>query len=413
MPPDHNQQHSRRPHYHRGRRGPDRRGGDRRPQQSQQQPEQTGRDQLDIEQIMREIRSRISERHGIDLTTQQIQEIAARRLEAILDPRTIKPSLMDELRRASGLPADTTPAEPEGAEAIDESALYESDNGFLRGLRRLFNPILKLFFNPAAIVEALNAQTRRVKEAAARESELRRRQTEWNALHFEILRRLVTDIARVEIDNQHLAHRVESLTARVDFNERRVRGFEQSQHQSQSQSHPRPSARPVEVPTLSSAAAPAPPREDAPASEHVSSSEASPDGGRRRRRRRRGRRSGQPREFGPGASVPGVVAAAAVDQAAEGDDFGDEDAASDDFSDDVSAPESSSEHSTAPLSFDPPSFEPPVPAPAPDEPAPSHHEEPVQVVSSPVEHVPAAPEPSPVSPVESVERSDRLPPEQS
>ena len=113
------------------------------------------------------------------------------------------------------------------------------------------------------------------------------------------------------------------------------------------------------------------------------------------------------------AQQPRRVPWPAVDQAAEGDDFGDEDAASDDFSDDVSAPESSSEHSTAPLSFDPPSFEPPVPAPAPDEPAPSHHEEPVQVVSSPVEHVPAAPEPSPVSPVESVERSDRLPPEQS
>jgi hypothetical protein len=413
MPPDHNQQHSRRPHYHRGRRGPDRRSGDRRPQQSQQQqPEQTGRDQLDIEQIMREIRSRISERHGIDLTSQQVQELAARRLEAILDPRTIKPSLMDELRRASGLPADTTPADPESAETIDESALYESDNGFLRGLRRLFNPILKLFFNPAAIVDALNAQTRRAKEAAARESELRRRQTEWNALHFEILRRLVTDVARVEIDNQHLAHRVESLTARVDFNERRVRGLEQSQHQSQSQPQSRPSARPVEVPAMSSAAAPAPPREDAPSSDHVSSSEASPDAGRRRRRRRRGRRSGQPREFGPGASVPGVAAAAAVDQAAEGDDFGDDDAASDDFNDDVSgAPESSSEQSTAPPSFDAPSFEPP--APVPDEPAPSHEEEPVQVVSSPVEDVPPGPEPSPVSPIEPVERSDRLPPEQS
>src|SRR5262245_28148242 len=213
MPPDHNQQHSRRPHYHRGRRGPDRRGADRRPSQSQQQQQEpANRDQLDVEHIMREVRSRISERHGIDLTTQQIQELAARRLEAILDPRTIKPSLMDELRRASGLPADTTPAEPEGAETIDESALYESENGFIRGLRRLFNPILKLFFNPAVIVDALNAQTRRAKEAAAREAELRRRQTEWNALHFEILRRLVTDVARVEIDNQHLAHRVESLT---------------------------------------------------------------------------------------------------------------------------------------------------------------------------------------------------------
>src|SRR5262247_3347932 len=151
MPPDHNQQHSRRPHYHRGRRGSDRRSGDRRPPaQQQQQQESAHRDQLDVEQIMREIRSRISERHGIDLTTQQIQELAARRLEAILDPRAIKPSLMDELRRAAGLPADTTPSEPEDA-AIDEAALYASQSGFLNSLRRLFN-----LLNPKAIVDALN-----------------------------------------------------------------------------------------------------------------------------------------------------------------------------------------------------------------------------------------------------------------
>jgi hypothetical protein len=404
MPPDHNQPHSRRPHYHRGRRGPDRRGGDRRPQPSQQQtPEQPGRDQLDIEQIMREIRSRISERHGIDLTTQQIQELAARRLEAILDPRTIKPSLMDELRRASGLPADTAPAEPASDETIDESTLYQTDNGFVRALRRLLNPLLKLLFNPTAIVEALNAQTRRAREAAAREAELRRRQTEWNALHFEILRRLVTDIARVEIDNQHLAHRVESLTARVDFNERRVRGLEQNQHQS------RPSSRAQEVPAISSVAPTPPPREDSPSSEHVSS-EASPDGGRRRRRRRRGRRSGQPREFGPGGTpVPGMAAAGAVDQTAEGDEFGDvgdDDAASDDLTDDMSIASELAEQSTSPTPFESPSQ-------APDEAPPSFQEEPVQVVSSPMEHVPAAPESSPPGPLESVEPSDRRPPEQS
>jgi hypothetical protein len=402
MPPDHNQPHSRRPHYHRGRRGPDRRGNDRRPQQSQQQQtEQPGRDQLDIEQIMREIRSRISERHGIDLTPQQIQELAARRLEAILDPRTIKPSLMDELRRASGLPADTPPSEPEGDPPIDESALYQSDNGFVRTLRRLFNPLLKLLFNPAVIVHALNTQTRRAKEAAAREAELRRRQTEWNALHFEILRRLVTDIARAEIDNQHLAHRVESLTARVDFNERRVRGLEQNQYQS------RPSARTVEAPAISSAAAapPPPPREDSPGSEHASV-DTSPDAGRRRRRRRRGRRSGQPREFGPGAPAPGMAATATVDQPAEGDEFGDDDAGSEDLTEDVSAASEIADQSMAPPSFEPPS---PVPHEAPS----SLQEEPTQIAPPPLEHV-SAPESSPVSPVEPIQPpSDRLPPEQS
>ena len=223
---------------------------------------------------MREIRSRISERHGIDLTAQQIQELAARRLEAILDPRIIKPSLMDELRRAAGLPADTPPSEPEGDETIAESALYQSESGFVRAVRKMLNPLLKLFFNPAAIVDALNAQTRRAKAAEAREAELRRRQTEWNALHFEVLRRLVTDVARAEIDNQHLAHRVESLTARVDFNERRVRGVEHSQHSQHAQhtqhtqQPARPSSsRPPDTAVVSSSPSAPPPREESPSIE--------------------------------------------------------------------------------------------------------------------------------------------------
>ena len=57
---------------------------------------------VDVEQIMREIRARIAQRHGIDLTTQQIQELAARRLEAILDPRTVKPALLEQLRQSGG-----------------------------------------------------------------------------------------------------------------------------------------------------------------------------------------------------------------------------------------------------------------------------------------------------------------------
>ena len=51
---------------------------------------------------MRDIRARISQRSGIDLSNQQIQELAARRLEAILDPRALKPGLLDQLRRGAG-----------------------------------------------------------------------------------------------------------------------------------------------------------------------------------------------------------------------------------------------------------------------------------------------------------------------
>ena len=43
--------------------------------------------------------------------TQQIQDLAARRLEAILDPRTIKPSLLEQMRRSAG-DASSTPGRP-------------------------------------------------------------------------------------------------------------------------------------------------------------------------------------------------------------------------------------------------------------------------------------------------------------
>src|SRR5678815_2684791 len=90
MPMDHNQ--GRRGHFHRGRRGPDRRGPERRqgpPPDQANRPERT--DRVDVEQIMRDIRTRIAQRSGVELSNQKIQELAGRRLEAILDPRGLKP----------------------------------------------------------------------------------------------------------------------------------------------------------------------------------------------------------------------------------------------------------------------------------------------------------------------------------
>jgi hypothetical protein len=147
---DQNPQHGRRQHFHRGRRGQDRRGNERRGPTPAQPAEQSGRgehrEHVDVEQIMREIRSRISQRHGIELSTQQIQELAARRLEAILDPRTVKPSLLEQIRKTASTPADTPPTLENYS--FEDSTLYDSPRGWLRFIRRLLNPLLKLFFNP-------------------------------------------------------------------------------------------------------------------------------------------------------------------------------------------------------------------------------------------------------------------------
>ena len=66
----------------------------------------------------------------------------------------------------------------------------------MRFIRKLLNPILKLFFNPNPLIRALNIQSRLNDEMLAREAERDRRQAEWNALHYEILHRVVTEVSR-------------------------------------------------------------------------------------------------------------------------------------------------------------------------------------------------------------------------
>ncbi len=288
--------HGRRPHYNRGRRGQDRRGNERRtPPPQQPTPEAGGRDSrehVDVEQIMREIRSRIAKGSGLDITNQQIHELAARRLEAILDPRTIKPGLLEQLRRAAGGPADLAPAEPPDAYTFEDHTIYDTHNGLLRFIRRLFAPILKLFFNPNPIAGALNAQVKVNRDASRRESERERTQAEWNSLHYTLLQRVVTEVSRVSLEMQSLSLRVESLAARVDFTERRIRGLETTPA-------PAPAQRTFDQPVTP---APVPPR----TAGETASPDAQSDGARRKRRRRRGRRGSVPGgdSIGGGPSTP-------------------------------------------------------------------------------------------------------------
>ena len=291
MPTDQHPHGGRRPHFHRGRRGPDRRG-DRRPQPQQSQglgqspgqgpgPTESNRaDTINVDQIVREIKARIAQRHGIDLSSSQIQELAARRLEAILDPRTLKPSLLDQLRQNAGAPAAIAPVEPAPAYEFEDHTIFDTHNGLLRALRNLLKPILKLFFNPNPISHALNAQARLNKEAASREMERERTQSEWNALHYTLVQRLVTEIARTSIEMQSLTLRVESLSTRVDHYERRVRELEQGAQPASQQQQQTPSAG---VPGFN-------PGRPGGGETAGSGSDQSGEGGRRRRRRRRSRR---------------------------------------------------------------------------------------------------------------------------
>jgi hypothetical protein len=112
----------------------------------------------------------------------------------------------------------------------------------------------------------------------------------------------VTDVSRASLELQALSMRVESLAARVDFNDRRVGTLEGSAHRARPQGRsPEPSvATPIAAPPIAATpvvAIPVAEPNGTPADTTVSSGDAqTPEAARRRRRRRRGRRSGS----GPG-----------------------------------------------------------------------------------------------------------------
>ena len=280
----------RRQHFHRGRRGPDRRGPERRqpgaPQQHAGDDSRRGGEHVDVEHIMREIRSRISQRHGVELTAAQVHDLAARRLEAILDVRTVDASLLESLRKgaAAAVPAADAPTTsgPHAAATeptvLDESEIFASDNAFVRFLRNLLKPIARLLFDVSPVVRAINAQARAAADASARHAERERRQSESNALQYELLVRMVRETSRISIEMESLALRADALAGRIDLNERRVRSMEGAAPQTQGS---RQQVRPADAPV------PAAGGDGEPNGE---TGAAGPDAQRRRRRRRRGRR---------------------------------------------------------------------------------------------------------------------------
>ena len=221
---DQNPQDSRRPHFHRGRSR-----SHRPPRQATAAPPHGGerhataqRDQVDVEQIMRDIRARISQRHGIELTTQQIQELAARRLEAILDPRTVKPRCSSSCAVPPATPATRAPRGRRARRSTTRRSTNRNADRF--GSCAAAEP------DPEAVLQPEPADSGAEHPGAAEpggwraRGRARRRQAEWNALHYEILQRLVTEVSRASLEMQALSMRVEALAAKVDFNERRVRG---------------------------------------------------------------------------------------------------------------------------------------------------------------------------------------------
>jgi hypothetical protein len=250
-------------------------------------------DAVDVDAIMRQIRARIREKRGTDYTEAEVQELAKVKLEQFLDPKGVRSDLVAQFRRHRTV----SPAPPNYE--FEDSTIYETHRGLLRTIRRLLNPLLKLFFNPNKISSALHLQAKVNQEFHHRF----RQREEMDPLYYELVHNLALEVTRLSIEVHNMKMRVESVSSRMDFDERRGRALESVvQYRAQRPPQaPRPQApRPAPAATAPTAAAQVPadgtslPAAVAPAgAAPVAGAPADGDSERRRRRRRRRRRPGQ------------------------------------------------------------------------------------------------------------------------
>src|SRR6476620_8625309 len=171
---------------------------------------------VDVEQIMRQIRARIREKRGVDYTEEEIRELANVKLEKFIDPKGVRSGLLEEYRRVS------KPEPPAPNFAFGEDTLYETHRGPIRWLRSLFRPFLKLLFNPNPLIQALHIQA----GLNQRNAERNARREQLDSLHYEVIHNLVVELTRTGVEVKSLKMRLESMASRLDFDERRARALE-------------------------------------------------------------------------------------------------------------------------------------------------------------------------------------------
>ena len=260
-------------------------------------------DAVDVDAIMRQIRARIREKRGADYTEAEVQELAKVKLEQFLDPKGVRSDLVAQFKRHRTV----SPAPPNYA--FEDETIYETHRGFLRSIRKLLNPILKLFFNPNKISEALHIQAKVNQEFHQRF----RQREDMDPLYYEFVHNLAIEVTRLGIEIHNMKMRVESVSSRMDFDERRGRALESVVQYRQPrpagnqrpQQTPRPQAPAVTQPAVIAPAAAMAMGETVAATSPVVQADgqvhpagiqadrADGEGERRRRRRRRRRRPGQ------------------------------------------------------------------------------------------------------------------------
>ena len=172
---------------------------------------------------MEQIRARIREKRGVDYTEQQIRELAAVKLEKFLDPRGVRSDLLDRVPKGAARVRAARAAE---LRVRRRDALRIAPRRRFGGIRKLLLPLLKLFFNPNPLIQALHIQSRLNTMNAEREARRESARRAIDQLYYELIHNLVVETTRLGIEVKNLKMRVESLTSRLEFNERRARALE-------------------------------------------------------------------------------------------------------------------------------------------------------------------------------------------
>jgi len=265
-------------------------------------------DSVDVDQIMTQIRARIREKRGVDYTEEELRQLASVKLENFLDPTRVRSDLIQHYRRlreSGGVDGAVPP--PENY-AFDDHLVYGSARGLsgrlITSIRKLLNPVLKLFFNPNPIIQVLNRQ--------GAINEYTREQFErTSALNYEVMHNLVLELTRLSIEVKNLKMRVESVSGRLDFSDRRARALE-------SVVQYRPGTGPAAEPAATAVSAPAPSTAQTARRDVEAAGVAAPVKGEAQRARRRRRRRG--RSAGAGQPVAGGAAAEEPGEAGDGAD---------------------------------------------------------------------------------------------
>ena len=279
-------------------------------------------DAVDVEQIMRQIRARIQSKRGVDYTEEQIQELANVKLERFLDPKGVRSDLVEQFRRARDRKLE--PFQPEQYTASTPTMLYGSASRHHPAVPQAAEPdseaASSIRTRSSRCCTSRRASTRSTKQQFHLLREKSQQRDEVDVLYYELVHNLVLELTRVGIENRNLKMRLESLSSRMDFDERRARALESvvqyrpgtgpSREPQQTRARPpqddRQHQQPRPAPTACAGAAPQAQRSRAGRVPSPTDPASESNTARRRRRRRRGRRGGRGRTPGEGMAADGT-----------------------------------------------------------------------------------------------------------